>query len=404
MAIGVAFFPLTINCNPQLAWLFAVTSPKQYKRISRVNGRAAGSSLTEGPFALSWNLQVLGGSFQGADALRRLVLCEAQWGRVMTLASMTKQRGLPARGSETRAGSQPKRRMNRQARLEARAGYLFLLPNFLGFLIFSLIPIGACIAMTFANWNLILPPEFAGVDNYRQMISDQLFWKTLGNTAYYTIGAVPLAIFIAFWLALLLNRGMRGVKFFRTIYFLPYVTLSVAIAIVWSWIYNPDLGILNHVLGLIGIDGPDWLANPTWAMPAIIIMSDWKGIGYPMLIFLAALQGVPEEYYESAKIDGANWLQRVVHVTVPTIAPATFYITVVSFIGAMQGFDQFYVMTGGGPAYATTTIVMYIYQQGFQWFSMGYAATLAVALFVLIAIVTALMWRFSDQGTGSQAS
>ncbi|GAA2097080.1 sugar ABC transporter permease [Microlunatus panaciterrae] len=295
-------------------------------------------------------------------------------------------------------------RMTRQARVEARAGYLFLLPNLLGFLIFSLVPIAACLALTFTKWNLILPPAFTGGKNYQQMVSDQLFWKTLGNTAYYTIGAVPIAIFIAFWLALLLNRGMRGVKFFRTIYFLPYVTLTVAIAIVWSWIYNPDLGLINYVVGLFGIDGPDWLQSPTWAMPAIIIMSDWKGIGYPMLIFLAALQGVPEEYYESAKIDGANWLQRVTHVTVPTIAPATFYIIVISFIGAMQGFDQFYVMTKGGPAYATTTIVMYIYQQGFQWFNMGYAATLAVALFLVISLITALMWRVNSRGPSLSAN
>ena len=294
--------------------------------------------------------------------------------------------------------------MTRQGRAEARAGYLFLLPNFVGFLAFSLIPIGVCLALTFTDWNLILPPEFNGGANYTQMVSDKLFWKTLGNTVYYTLGAVPIAIFIAFWLALLLNRGMRGVRLFRTIYFLPYVTLTVAIAIVWSWIYNPDLGLVNYLLGLVGIDGPAWLQDPGWAMPAVIIMSNWKGIGYPMLIFLAALQGVPEEYYESAKLDGAGWLQRIRHVTVPTIAPATFYIVVISFIGAMQGFDQFYVMTQGGPAYATTTIVMYIYQQGFQWFDMGYAATLAVALFLLIAVVTGLLWRSQSRSSALTAS
>lgn len=294
--------------------------------------------------------------------------------------------------------------MTRQARAEARAGYLFLLPNFLGFLAFSLIPIGICLGLTFTQWNLILPPEFIGGSNYTDMVSDNLFWKTLGNTIYYTVGAVPIAIFIAFWLALLLNRGMRGVKFFRTIYFLPYVTLTVAIAIVWSWLYNPDLGLVNYVLGLVGIDGPAWLQDPTWAMPAVIIMSNWKGIGYPMLIFLAALQGVPEEYYESATLDGASWLQRIRHVTVPTIAPATFYIVVISFIGAMQGFDQFYVMTQGGPAYSTTTIVMYIYQQGFQWFDMGYAATLAVVLFALIALVTAALWRSQSRNSALTAN
>jgi multiple sugar transport system permease protein len=298
----------------------------------------------------------------------------------------------------------PVRRRGRQAAAEARAGYLFLLPNFAGFLLFSLIPIGICIGLTFTSWNLVRPPEFVGLDNYQQMVSDQLFWKTLGNTVYYTVGAVPIAIFIAFWLALLLNRGLAVMKLFRTIYFLPYVTLTVAVAIVWTWIYNPDLGLINYLLAQVGIDGPAWLQDPGWAMPAVIIMSNWKGIGYPMLIFLAALQGVPEEYYESAQLDGAGWWQRIRHVTIPSVAPATFYVVVISFIGAMQGFDQFYVMTQGGPAYSTTTIVMYIHQQGFQWFNMGYAATVAVALFVLIALVTTLLWRSNARSNALTAN
>jgi multiple sugar transport system permease protein len=153
------------------------------------------------------------------------------------------------------------------------------------------------------------------------------------------------------------------------------------------------LGLLNYLLGLAGIDGPQWLQSTTWAMPAIIIMSDWKGIGYPMLIFLAALQAIPEEYYDAAKVDGATWLQRVRFITVPLMSPATFFVLVTSFIGAMQGFDQFYVMTQGGPAYSTTTIVMYMYQNGFQWFNMGYAATLAVALFLAIFVITLVQWR-----------
>jgi multiple sugar transport system permease protein len=327
--------------------------------------------------------------------------------RLSTAADGSRRSVRPASADTTQPGSPaptPRRRSTRQGRQEARAGYLFLLPNFLGFLAFSLLPIAACLALTFTKWNLILPPKFSGGKNYSQLVSDALFWKTLGNTAYYTVGAVPVAVFLAFWLALLLNRGFRGTKFFRTIYFLPYVTLTVAIAIVWSWIYNPDLGILNYALGLVGIDGPAWLQDPGWAMPAVIIMSDWQGIGYPLLIFLAALQGVPEEFYESAMLDGASWLQRVRHITVPTIAPATFYIVVISFIGAMQGFDQFYVMTQGGPAYATTTIVMYIYQQGFQWFNMGYAATLAVVLFAIIAVITAVMWRVNARNSNSLAA
>ena len=290
------------------------------------------------------------------------------------------------------AESNPKA-FGRLKRSEAIAGYIFLLPNFLGFLAFSLIPIFAAFALTFASWNLVGSPKFIGLSNYQQMVQDELFWQTARNTVYYTVGAVPIAVFIAFWMALLLNRAIKGVTFFRTVFFLPYVTLTVAIAIVWSWIYNPDLGLLNYLLGLAGIDGPQWLQSTTWAMPAIIIMSDWKGIGYPMLIFLAALQAIPEEYYDAAKVDGATWLQRVRFITVPLMSPATFFVLVTSFIGAMQGFDQFYVMTQGGPAYSTTTIVMYMYQNGFQWFNMGYAATLAVALFLAIFVITLVQWR-----------
>jgi len=276
---------------------------------------------------------------------------------------------------------------------ETIAGYLFLLPNFIGFLLFSLFPIVVALLLTLTDWNLVDAPRFAGLSNYQQLLHDPLFWRTAGNTLYYTFGAVPVGVFIAFWLALLLHRKMRGVVFFRTIFFLPHVTLTVAIAVVWAWIYHPDVGLINYLLGLVGIDGPRWLQSTTWAMPAIIIMSNWKGIGYAMLIFLAGLQGIPEEYYEAATIDGANWFQRLRFITVPLLSPTTFFILVTSFIGAMQAFDQFYIMTQGGPAYATTTLVMYIYQNGFQFFKMGYAATVAAMLFIAIFIITFVQWR-----------
>ena len=280
-------------------------------------------------------------------------------------------------------------------REETIAGYLFLLPNLIGFLIFSLIPIAATFGLTLTDWNLIGTRTFVGLDNYLKLVNDKLFWQTARNTVAYTVGAVPAGVFIAFWLALLLNRKMRGVVFFRTVFFLPHVTLTVAIAIVWAWIYHPELGLLNYLLGLIGIDGPRWLQSTTWAMPAIIIMSNWKGIGYAMLIFLAGLQAIPQELLEAATIDGASPFQRLRHIVVPLLAPTTFFILVTSFIGAMQAFDQFYVMTQGGPAYSTTTLVMYIFQNGFEWFQMGYAATVAVVLFACIFVITALQWRLA---------
>lgn len=285
-----------------------------------------------------------------------------------------------------------RRRMSRLAWREAIAGYLFLLPNLVGFLVFNLLPILAAFFLTLTEWNLMDSPRFVGLQNFRQLLGDPLFWKTVGNTVYYTIFAVPIGVFIAFWLALLLNRKMKGVVFFRTIFFLPSVTLGVAIAIVWVWIYHPELGLLNYGLELIGIDGPSWLQSTAWAMPAIIIMNNWVGIGGAMLIYLAGLQAIPEEYYEAATIDGATWLQQLRYITVPLISPTTFFILITSFIGAMQGFDSFYVMTRGGPAYATTPLVMYIFQNGFEWFRMGYAAALAAVLFVAIFAITAVQW------------
>jgi multiple sugar transport system permease protein len=289
-------------------------------------------------------------------------------------------------------------------RHEAMAGYLFLAPNLIGFAVFSLIPIAIAFALTFTSWDLVHPPQFQGLGNYETAMKDPLFWQTARNTLYYTFGAVPIAVFIAFWLALLLNRAIRGITIFRTIIFLPYVTLTVAIAVVWIWIYNPDIGLLNYLLGLVGIEGPQWLQDTAWAMPAVIVMSNWQGIGYPMLIFLAALQTIPKEYLDAAHVDGASWLQRIRHVILPMVSPATFFVLVTSFIGAMQGFDQFYVMTQGGPAYSTTTIVYYIYQNAFGWLRLGYAGTLAFILFVAIMIITLVQWRLGRRWVYSTVS
>lgn len=278
---------------------------------------------------------------------------------------------------------------------ETIAGYLFLLPNFFGFLAFSFIPIIISFLLTFTRWNLASSPQFIGVKNYTSLLTDELFWKYLWNTFYYAGLTVPLIIIIGFLLAYLLNRKIRGVIFFRTVYFLPSVTLIVAVAVIWSWLYNADFGLINFVLGKLGIQGPNWLQSKTWAMPAIIIMGVWKGSGYSMLIYLAGLQSIPEEYYEASEIDGAGWWQQIRHITIPLIFPTTFFILVTSTIGAIQGFDQFYVMTRGGPAGATTTLVYYIFQNAFEWFNMGYAATAAAILFVIIMIITLLQWRFA---------
>jgi multiple sugar transport system permease protein len=278
-------------------------------------------------------------------------------------------------------------------REETISGYLFLLPNLLGFLAFELLPILFAFYLTFTVWDLGSAPELVGLQNFVTLVNDELFWKTLFNSAYYTFVAVPTGVFVAFWLALLMNRKMRGTVFFRTVYFLPQITLTVAAALVWSWLYHPELGLFNYLLGLVGIDGPHWLFSTTWAMPAIILMSNWKGIGFAMLIILAGLQGIPEEYYEAAEIDGATSWQKLFHITVPLLSPTIFFVVVTSLIGAFQGFDQFWVMTRGGPANATTTLVVYIVQTGFTYFKMGYGATLAAVLFLCIMAITLLQWK-----------
>lgn len=278
---------------------------------------------------------------------------------------------------------------------ETIAGYLFLAPNFIGFIIFMLFPIMFAFYIMLTDWSLAKDPQFIGLKNFETMVKDRIFWKSLGNSFYYTFVAVPTGIFIAFWLALALNRKMRGIIFFRTVYFLPQITLTVAAATVWRWIYQPEIGLINHILELVGIEGPKWIHNTKWAMPSVIIMSNWQGIGFAMLILLAGLQGIPEEYYEAASIDGASGWQRMRFVTLPMLTPALFFVVVTSLIGAFQAFDQFYILTEGGPAQATTPLTLYIFQNAFRFFKMGYGAALAVVLFLIILIITVIQWQLA---------
>lgn len=287
----------------------------------------------------------------------------------------------------------PRRGMSGRQRRNLIAGYAFLVPNLLGVLAFSLFPIITTLYLTFTEWDLSSRPQFTGLRNFVLMARDDLFWKTLGNTFYYTFAAVPIAIFLAFWLALLLDRRMRGVLSFRVIYFLPHVTLTVAASIIWAWIFQPEYGLINFMLGRIGLQGPYWLTDSRWAMISLIIMSNWKGIGYAMLIFLAGLQGIPGELLDAATVDGANPWRKLWHVKVPLLTPTIFFVLTTSFIGAFQAFDQFMIMTRGGPAFATTPLVLYIYQNGFAHFKMGYATSMATVLFMCILAITLFQWK-----------
>ncbi len=277
--------------------------------------------------------------------------------------------------------------------------FVLLLPNLLGFLVFTVFPVVASFVLSFSEWDLLSPMKFVGADNYVKLVSDETFWKVLWNTFYFTLGTVPVGIALALLLAVALNKKIRGVKLFRAMYFLPVISSTVAVAIVWQWMYNPHFGLLNYILSVFGIEGPLWLTSTTWAMPAVIITSIWKGLGFNMLLFLAGLQGIDAQFYEAAKIDGANSVRQFLHITIPLLSPTTFFVTVMCIISSFQVFDQIHVMTQGGPARSTSVLVHYLYQNAFQYFKMGYASAIAYILFIIVFVVTMLQFKRTKSWT-----
>jgi len=279
--------------------------------------------------------------------------------------------------------------------------YLFLLPSFAGFLIFVAIPVGAALLLSFYDWNLLSAPEFVGLKNYSQLlVGDQVFRKVMGNTFYFTALIVPLQLAFGLLLALALNQPIRGVEFYRLIYFMPVVTTIVAAALVFQWFFNRDFGILSAWIWELGtltglpIQPPDWLNDSAWAKPAVVILTLWKNTGFTMVIYLAGLQNIPRELYDAAEVDGANRWQRFRYVTFPMVSPTTFFLLVIQMIGAFQLFSEAFVMTRGGPAQATLTIVYYIYQVAFDFSSrMGKASAIAWVLFVFIFLFTFIQTR-----------
>ena len=278
--------------------------------------------------------------------------------------------------------------------------YLFLLPSFFGFLIFVAIPVVASLALSFYDWNLLSPPEFVGFENYSQLLTnDRVFRKVLFNTFYFIVTIVPLQLGFGLLLAVALNQGLRGLEIYRLIYFMPVVTTIVAAALVFQWFFNRDFGILAAAVWEFGattglpIQPPDWLNDPDWAKPAVVILTLWKNSGFTMVIYLAALQGVPAELYDAAKVDGASGWQRFRFVTFPMVSPTTFFLMVIQMIGAFQLFSEAFVMTQGGPAQATLTIVYYIYQMAFEFQRMGRGAAVAWVLFIFIFIFTLVQTR-----------
>ena len=270
---------------------------------------------------------------------------------------------------------------------------LFVGPSFLGFALFVLGPILASLGLTLFEWDLLRPPQFVGLANYQELLSDKGFWAALGHTLYFIVGYIPLVMSISLGLAVVLNQKIVGVQLVRTATFVPVVSAWVAVALLWSWIFNPRFGLLNHLLGLVGIQGPAWLFDPAWAMPAIIVTSVWKDIGFLLVMLLAGLQGIPHEYYEAAEIDGAGKGQLFFRITLPLLSPTLFFALIISLINSFQVFDQVWIMTGGGPAGATTVLVVEIVNHAFRYGRMGYAATISWVLFLLVFVVTVVQMR-----------
>jgi len=336
----------------------------------------------------------------------------------------------------------PRQPMTKAARREAIEGYLFLLPNFLGFVIFFAIPLLMSLYYSFTDYDLFNEPNFVGIKNYQQAVgfsiqpeayqtavqnnksfidavgsmiktNDPIFWTSLGNTIVYALGVLILTVPTAFWLAWLLNSKVRGMVFFRGLFYIPVVAAIVGVALVWFWMFQRESGVLNVVitgivnllnglitpLGLKPIVDPTigWLTDPNWAMSSLIIMRSWQTVGYNMVIFLAALQAVPHMLFEAALVDGATRGDIRAKIVVPLLTPTIFFVVVTNIINGLQIFAEPYIMTQGGPANATITTVYYLYQKGFQRFQMGYGASLAWIVFGIIFAVTSVQFRLSKR-------
>ena len=256
------------------------------------------------------------------------------------------------------------------------------------FAAFTLLPVAVALYLSFTNYDVFTRLDWIGLRNYQDVFDDPLFWEALKNTAAYTAGSIPISMAIGLGLALLLNQKLRGVGVYRTVYYVPVVTSMVAVAMIWIQLFDPLYGVLSNALERIGLPTINWLGDPNLALPSIIAVSVWKVIGWNMLIYLAGLQGIPDHLTEAAAIDGASAWQAFWKITLPLLQPTSVFILVTSVIGAFQVFDQVYVMTGGGPAGATTTLVQQIYNAAFKAFDMGYAAAMSFVLFGIILVVS----------------
>ena len=285
--------------------------------------------------------------------------------------------------------------LTRTERNYIKRGLLFILPWLLGFLAFNLYPLLASFYYSFTSYNVLTPPEWIGFENYKELFfNDSLFLISLKNTLYYVVVAVPLYLVAGVFLAILLNLKVKGMSLLRTMFYIPSIVPIVATAILWRWIFNPQIGLMNALLNKVRLPSIGWLTDPFWAKPSLILMGLW-GIGGGMVIYLAGLQDVPQDLYDAADVDGANWWQKTIKITIPMISPVIFFNLIMGIIGAFQYFTQAYIMTNGGPLNATLFYSLYLYQNAFTFFKMGYASAQAWILFIIVLLATVIVFKSS---------
>ncbi|MFD6138426.1 carbohydrate ABC transporter permease [Promicromonospora sp. NPDC060271] len=288
---------------------------------------------------------------------------------------------------------------SRLHRSENRWALAFVAAPVIGYLLFTLYPVGFAVYASLTNWNGLGVMRFVGLDNYVRLFGDANFLESLYNTFFYMIG-IPIGLAVSLALAVAMNRKIVGLTAFRTIYYVPVISSLAAIAILWQWAYNGDFGLVNQALALVGVDGPNWLASTFWAKPAIILMAIWKGLGFSMILYLAAIQSVPRSLYEAAQLDGANGWQRFRTITLPMVRPVTFFLVVTNVIGGAQLFTEVNIMTPtGGPEYSTASAVWHIWRQAFKYQQMGYATAMAIVLGLLILVVTLIQFRLNRRNS-----
>lgn len=274
--------------------------------------------------------------------------------------------------------------------------WLFTSPWIIGFLLLTVIPMGASFVISFMEWNILTDPKWVGLDNYIEIFNDKLFYQSLKVTLTYTALSVPINVCLSILTAMLLNSNIKGINIYRTVYYLPSVVSGVVVSLLWAWIFNRDFGLINDLLSKIGIQGPGWISDEKWVMASLVIMSVW-GIGGSIIMYLSGLQSVPKYLYESALLDGAKWWSRLFNITLPSMSPILLFTTLTSIIGSLQTFTQAYVMTEGGPNNASLFYAYYIYKNAFKWRKMGIACALAWILFIVVLVISLIALKVSSK-------